>query len=137
MASFQNINSILKKAQQSMYFLWQLKEVFSSTGAVGPALHHSHRILPVHIHHGLVWSKTGTNCSEQLEQQKNTSVLPCPASRTLQEPADRQGTSLDSSRPGHNLFQLLPSGRRYRTLYTKTTRHKSSFFSHAITFMNS
>ncbi|KAI5622661.1 gastrula zinc finger protein XlCGF28.1-like [Silurus asotus] len=39
----------------------------------------------------------------------------------------------DPSHPGHNIFQLLPSGRRYRTLFTKTARHRNSFFPQAIT----
>ena len=43
----------------------------------------------------------------------------------------------DPSHPGHNLFQLLPSGRRYRTMYTKTTRHRNSFFPLAVTLVNS
>ncbi len=43
---------------------------------------------------------------------------------------------VDLSHPGHNLFQLLPSGRRYRALYTNTTRHTNSFFPQAITLMN-
>ncbi len=34
----------------------------------------------------------------------------------------------DPSHPGHNLFALLPSGRRYRSLCTRTSRHKNSFF---------
>ena len=43
----------------------------------------------------------------------------------------------DSSHSGHNLFQLLPSGRCYRCLYTKTTRDRNSFFPLAVTLMNS
>ena len=43
----------------------------------------------------------------------------------------------DPSHPGYNLFQLRPSGRRYRTLYTKTTRHRNSFCPPAVTLMNS
>ncbi|KAI4878318.1 hypothetical protein NFI96_009003 [Prochilodus magdalenae] len=34
------------------------------------------------------------------------------------------GDITDLSHPGHNIFQLLPSRRCYRTLYTKTTRHR-------------
>ncbi len=34
----------------------------------------------------------------------------------------------DPSHPGHNLFALLPSGRCYRSLFTRTSRHKNSFF---------
>ncbi len=35
----------------------------------------------------------------------------------------------DPSHPGHDLFALLPSGRRYRSLCTRTSRHKNSFSS--------
>ncbi len=35
--------------------------------------------------------------------------------------------TLDPSHPAHFLFELLPSGRRYRALSTKTARHKNSF----------
>ncbi len=35
--------------------------------------------------------------------------------------------TLDPSHPAHSLFELLPSGRRYRALSTRTTRHRNSF----------
>ncbi len=35
---------------------------------------------------------------------------------------------IDPSHPGHNLFALLPSGRRYRALCTRTSRHKNCHF---------
>ena len=34
------------------------------------------------------------------------------------------------------LFQLLPSGKRYRALYAKTSRHRGSFFPQAVALMN-
>ncbi len=40
--------------------------------------------------------------------------------------------TLDPSHPAHSLFELLPSGRRYRALSTRTTRHRNSFFPQAI-----
>ncbi len=40
--------------------------------------------------------------------------------------------TLDPSHPAHSLFVLLPSGRRYRSLSTKTARHKNSFFPQAV-----
>src|SRR4029434_6219542 len=43
----------------------------------------------------------------------------------------------DPSHPGHNLFKLLPSGRRYRALSAKTSRHKHSFFPLAVSLLNS
>ncbi|KAL0151329.1 hypothetical protein M9458_053323 [Cirrhinus mrigala] len=48
-----------------------------------------------------------------------------------------QKITLDPSHPSHHLFELLPSGRRYRAPNTRTTRHKNSFFPQAILLMNS
>lgn len=42
----------------------------------------------------------------------------------------------DPSHPGYNLFQLLPSGRRYRALYAKTSRQRNTFSPHTVTLMN-
>ena len=42
----------------------------------------------------------------------------------------------DSSHPGHSLFKPLPSGRRYRSVRTRTTRHKNSFFPTAVRLLN-
>ena len=39
--------------------------------------------------------------------------------------------------PSHKLFKLLPSGRRYRSLFAKTSRHKNSFFPLAVSLLNS
>ncbi len=38
----------------------------------------------------------------------------------------RAGNITDPSHPGHNRFTLLPSGRCYRSLCTRTSRHKNS-----------
>ena len=43
----------------------------------------------------------------------------------------------DSSHPSHRLFALLPSGRRYRVLRTRTSRFRNSFFPTAVTLLNS
>ncbi len=44
--------------------------------------------------------------------------------------------TLDPSHQAHSLFELLPSGQRYRALSTRTTRHRNSFFPQAIHLMN-
>ncbi len=44
--------------------------------------------------------------------------------------------TLDPSHPAHSLFELLPSGRRYRALSTRTTRKRNSFFPQAVHLMN-
>ena len=43
----------------------------------------------------------------------------------------------DPTHPGHHLFELLPSGRRYRSLYATKSKHKHSFFPSAVKLMNS
>ena len=42
----------------------------------------------------------------------------------------------DTSHPGHKLFELLPSGRRYRSMKTRTNRLQNSFYPTAITSLN-
>ncbi len=43
----------------------------------------------------------------------------------------------DSSHPSHRLFSLLPSGRRPRSIRSRTSRLRDSFFPQAIRLMNS
>ncbi|KAG5852656.1 hypothetical protein ANANG_G00064880 [Anguilla anguilla] len=43
----------------------------------------------------------------------------------------------DTSHPSHRLFALLPSGRCYRTLRSRTSRFRNSFFPSAVTLLNS
>ncbi|KAF7669875.1 hypothetical protein LDENG_00100560, partial [Lucifuga dentata] len=42
----------------------------------------------------------------------------------------------DRSHPSHHLFDLLPSGRRYRCIKSRTTRFKNSFIPRAISLLN-
>lgn len=42
----------------------------------------------------------------------------------------------DNTYPGHKLFALLPSGKRYRRLKSQTNRLKNSFYLWAICTMN-
>ncbi|XP_072100677.1 uncharacterized protein [Mobula birostris] len=42
----------------------------------------------------------------------------------------------DASHPNHGLFTLLPSGKRYRSLRSHTSRYRKSFFPEAVTLLN-
>ncbi len=44
--------------------------------------------------------------------------------------------TLDPSHLAHPLFELLPSGWRYRALSTRTARHRNGFFPQAIHLIN-
>ncbi len=43
----------------------------------------------------------------------------------------------DPTHPSHSLFQLLPSGRRYRSIGARSTRLLNSFFPQAVRALNS
>ena len=38
----------------------------------------------------------------------------------------------DESHPAHSIFQPLPSGKRFRTLYARTERSRNTFFHRAV-----
>ena len=42
----------------------------------------------------------------------------------------------DATHPANHLFELLKSGKRYRSVKSKTTRFRKSFYLEAIRFMN-
>ncbi|KAI3376522.1 hypothetical protein L3Q82_016980, partial [Scortum barcoo] len=113
-----NINTIRKKAQQRMYFLQQLRKFNLPQELL---IQFYTAIIPVF------------NTVEKIIGASLPPIQDLNVSRVRKRAAN---ISAGPSNPGHNLFQLLPSGRLYRALYTKTTRHKNSFFPQAVTLMN-
>ena len=73
-------------------------------------------------------NRTGTDCNGQLGLQKRSSVSACPDLYFTGVQKWAGNISADPSHSGHDLFHLLPSGRRYRAVYAKTSRNNSSFF---------
>ncbi len=135
-----HIESIVKKAQQRLYFLRQLfnlpqellKQFFSAI---------TESVLCNSI---TVWFSSAIKSDlRRLRRVVQTAerIIGTPLS-TLQElylsrVSKRAGKiTLDPVHPAHSLFELLPSGRRYRALSTRTTRHRNSFFPQAIHLMN-
>ncbi|KAK0155323.1 hypothetical protein N1851_002332 [Merluccius polli] len=129
-----NISSLIKKAQQRMYFLRQLKKF------------NLPRTMMVHFYSSIIesiltssitiWYAAATAKDKGRLQRvirSTEKVIGCnlPSlqdlyiSRTLR----RAGKIVaDPSHPEHKLFETLPSGRRLRSIRTKTSRHKNSFF---------
>ncbi len=137
-----HIDSIVKKAQQRLYFLRQLRK-FNLPQELLKQFYSAiiESVLCMSI---TVWFSSATKSDhKRLRRVVRTAeriigtTLP-----TLQElyssrVSKRAGKiTLDPSHPAHFLFALLPSGRRYRALSTKTTRHRNSFFPQAIHLMN-
>ncbi len=136
-----HIDSIVKKAQQRLFFLRPADKVQPATGAAEKVLLCHHWIRPLHVNNCLVqlsyqiWPKTTKG---SLDCWSNHWYNPPPPTHTLQElylsrVSKRAGRiPLNPSHPAHSLFELLPSGQCYRALSTRTTRHKNSIFPQAI-----
>src|SRR4029434_6369446 len=124
-------SSLTKKAQQRMYFLRQLKKFnLPKTMMVHFYTCIIESILTSSI---IIWYAAATaNDKGRLQRiiRSAEKVIGCTlpslqglcASRTLR----RAGKIVaDPSLPGHKLFEVLPSGRRLRSIRTKTSRHKT------------
>ena len=138
-----NINTVLKKAQQRMYFLRQLRKYNLPQELL--IQFYTAVIESVLCTSITVWFGSATKLDRNRLQRTVRSAeriigadLPTIQDLYNIRARKRAGKIIaDPSHPGHNLFQLLPSGRRYRSLHTKTTRHRNSFFPLAVTLMNS
>ncbi len=70
--------------------------------------------------------------------QLGTSIItPSTSVRNLGVIFDARRIIKDSSHPSHRLLSLLPSGRRLRSIRSRTSRLRDSFFPQAIRQMNS
>ena len=137
-----NTTTIIKKAQQRLYFLRVLRN------------HHLTQQLLVSFYRCCiesiltycmcVWFSSCTAANKKALQRVVTTaqkIISCPLpsleelynTRCLRK---AQKIIKDPSHPGHSLFELLPSGRRFRTLKTRTNRLKNSFYAKAITSLN-
>ncbi|KAI2648571.1 putative RNA-directed DNA polymerase from transposon BS [Labeo rohita] len=137
-----HIDSIVKKAQQRLYFLRQLKK-FNLPQALMTQFYSS-VIESVLCSSITVWFGAASKSDiRRLQRTVRTAEriigvhLPNLQDLYTSRVKKRAGNIIqDPSHPGHNLFALLPSGRRYRSLSTKTSRHKNSFFPNAISSLN-
>ncbi len=134
-----HIDSIVKKAQQSLYFLRQLRK-FNLPQELLKKFYFAitESVLCTSI---TVWFSSATK-SELRRVVRTAERIIGTTLTTLQElnlsrVSKRAGKiTLDPSHPAHSLFELLPSGRCYRALSTRTTRHRNSFFPQEIHLMN-
>ncbi len=132
-----HIESMVKKAQQRLYFLRKLRK-FNLPHELLIQLYSAiiESVLCTSI---TVWFSSATKSDlRRLPRVARTSEriigTPSPLSKNCTHPERAKG--LAKSHPAHSLFELLLSGRRYRALSTRTTRHRNSFFPQAIHLMN-
>ncbi len=137
-----HIDSIIKKAQQRLYFLRQLRK-FNLPQELLKQFY-SAIIESILCTSTTVWFSSATKSDlRRLRRVVRTAeriigtTLPTLQELHLSRVSKRAvKITLDPSHPAHSLFELLPSGRRYRALSTRTTRHRNSFFPQAIHLMN-
>ncbi|XP_059821756.1 uncharacterized protein LOC132391955 [Hypanus sabinus] len=139
----QNISFILKKAQQRMYFL----RLLSKYGLLQELLLQfytavTESVLCTSI---TVWFGAATK-QDRTRLQRTVRTAERIIGASLPSIVDLYSSRLKkragniikvSFHPAHRLFELLPSGRRFRSLQTKTNRHWRSFFPTVVTLLNS
>lgn len=138
-----NTNQIIAKAQQRLYFLRQLKKYRIRHQLL--VLFYSAIIESIITSSITVWyGSTDSQTKKKLQQIVNKASkiigksLPSVDSLYTYRTVKRAKKIIsDPSHPANHLFQLLPSGRRYRSLSTKTKRFINSFFPIAIRTLNS
>ncbi len=133
----------LKKAQQRLYFLRQLRK-FNLPQKLLKQFYSAiiESVLGTSI---TVWFGSATKSDiRRLQRTVRTAEriigAPLPTLEELYTSRVRkraQKITLDPSHPSYPLFELLPSGRHYRAPNTRTARNKNSFFPQAIYLMNS
>uniref|UniRef100_A0A9J7ZPZ6 Reverse transcriptase domain-containing protein n=1 Tax=Cyprinus carpio carpio TaxID=630221 RepID=A0A9J7ZPZ6_CYPCA len=137
-----HIDSIVKKAQQRLYFLRQLRK-FNLPQELLKQFYSA--VIESVLCTSTVWFGSATKSDiRRLQRMVRTAEriigTPLPTLQELYTSRVRkraQKITLDPSHPSYPIFELLPSGRRFRAANTRTVRHKNSFFPQAIYLMNS
>ncbi|KAK3545763.1 hypothetical protein QTP70_011832 [Hemibagrus guttatus] len=139
----QNISYLTKKAQQRMYFLRQLKKFLLPVKML--VNFYTAIIESVLTSSITVWFAAATARDKAKLQRVIHSaekVIGCslPSLQELYFSRSRRRAAkiaADPSHPGNELFRSLPSGKRLRSIKTRTSRHKNSFFPTAVSLLNS
>ncbi len=137
-----DIESMVKKGQQRLYLLRELRK-FNLPQELLKQFYSA--IIESVLYTSItVWFSSASKSElrrlqrvVRAAEQIIGTTLPTLQELYLSRLSKRAGKiTLGPSHPAHSLFELLPSGRRYRALSTRTTRHKNSFFPQAIHLMN-
>jgi hypothetical protein len=129
-----NTSTLIKKAQQRLFFLRKLKKA----GLSPQILRNFYRCTVESIHTNCfrVWYGNCTMADRKALQRvvKTAQKIigtSLPALTDLHHSRCLQRANKilkDHTHPSHALFSLLPSGRRYRSLRSRTSRLRNSFF---------
>ncbi len=138
-----NTKSISKKAQQRLHFLRRLKRA----SLPPPILTTFYRGTIESVLTSCITVWYGNCCAadrKTLQRTVNTvaKIIGAPLPSILDIFLTRCSSKAksiveDPTHPSHSLFQLLPSGRRYRSIRARSARLLNSFFPQAVRALNS
>ena len=137
-----NTASMVKKGQQRMYFLRQLKS-FGISPIILKRFYHAiiESVLTFSI---TVWFgrasyeekaqlETLVRCASKIIGLTLPTIESVYHTRCVHK---SKKIVRDATHPANNLFELLKSSKRYRSVKAKTTRFRNSFYLEAIRYMN-
>lgn len=133
-----NCTSIVKRCHTRLHFLRQLR-YFGLNQTILLQFYRS--VIESILCSGVTVWFGGTTSSEKHELERIVRHASRIVGRELPSVASLYCTRLrrraskiisDPSHPANHLFELLPSGRRYRAIRTRTSRFRLSFFPEAI-----
>ncbi len=131
-------DAVLKKAHQRLFFLRRLRKFGTS-----PSILKSFYSCTVEsILTGCIttWFGNSTAGNRKALQRVVRTARELPSHQDIYtRRCTRKARRIikDSSHPSHRLLSLLPSGRRLRSIRSRTSRLRDSFFPQAIRLMNS
>ena len=133
-----NTDALIRKAQQRLYFLRILRKQQLTENFYRSSIE---SILSYCL---CVWFTSCTVAEKKAIQRvikTAQNIIGCslPSLEELYKNRCKRKISnilKDSSHPGHQLFKLLPSGRRFRVLKARTSRFKNSFYPSAVLSLN-
>lgn len=137
-----NTTNIVKKSRQRLYFLRKLGE-FTQNSKILLNFYRC-RIESLLVSSVTVWFRNITDKEKRalykvVRSARRTVHRDLPVLETLYKSRllNRALQILnDPSHPGRDMFELLPSGRRYRSIGCRSARHARSFFPRAVASVN-
>ena len=138
-----NTSALVKKAQQRLHLLRVLRREHLNAQLL--MTFYRSTIESLLTYAVSVWHSSCTE-ADRKRLQRVASVAqkiigcPLPSLSTIYGSSclsRARGILKDTTHPGYHLFNLLPSGRRFRSIYARTNRLRDSFFPKAVTILNS
>ena len=137
-----NIDSIAKKAHQRIYFLRRLKQFGIARNILIQfyrAVIESVLTFSIPLWFGALSLRDKSKLEKIVKSASRIIGTELPALEEIYQQRVVRKASLiskDTTHPANKLFQLLPSGRRYRSLKVHTTRFKNSFYPCAVQLLS-